>query len=116
MGNIDYELQGPFEGVSLDATSLLAFHQDQVTQMPPEGKVIGQTENCKIAAIQYNDHALSIQPHPEFHNAFVHDLLDERGHLFPDEVVQQARQTLNGELHNASTGRALANFILKALA
>jgi len=116
MGQYQYELSGPYAGVSDKETQLLAFHQDQITQLPPEGKVVGQTEHCQYAAVQYQNHALSLQPHPEFTDALVENLLQERGHLFPAHNVSSARESLGGTLENESTGTAIRQFILQALA
>ena len=115
MGQVKYELEGPFENVVQDNANLLAFHQDQVVELPETAKVVGRTANCQYAAIQYGSHALSIQPHPEFDDTLVTGLLDERGHLLPSESVGKARTSLGSELHNSSVAEVLRNFVLKGL-
>jgi len=116
IGQVNYELEGPFQNAANDANNLLAFHQDQVISLPEQAKVVGSTDSCQYAALQYGNQALSIQPHPEFSDALVTDLLDERGHLFPAESVAQARQSLGSNLDNPSIAKALREFILQALA
>lgn len=115
MGQVEYALEGPFKDVARNDATLLAFHQDQVVEMPDNGKVVGQTAHCQYAAIQYGNHALSIQPHPEFDDEFVGELLTERGHLFPPESVEKARSSLGDELHNPTVAGALRDFILQGL-
>lgn len=116
MGQVNYTLDGPFEGVVHTRANLLAFHQDQVTELPPGATVVGRTDHCRYAAIRYGQQALSIQPHPEFNDAFVEDLLAERGHLFPIDKVTQARASLGKPLDNASVSAVLRDFILQGLA
>lgn len=116
MGQMQYQLSGPFEQRVPDSTTLLAFHQDQVTELPQGATVVGTTPHCQYAALQYGQRALSIQPHPEFDDAFVSALLDERGHLFPSHNVATARSSLGPPLDNASVSSVLRDFILQGLA
>jgi len=116
MGQFHYDLTGALEPSSDAPVNLLGFHQDQVVEMPPNANVVGKTENCQFAAIQYGEQALSIQPHPEFDDALVKHLLDERDQLFPADSVAKARASLGDELSNPSVGLALRNFILQGVA
>lgn len=116
MGQVNYSLDGPFEGTVATGANLLAFHQDQVTELPPGATVVGRTDHCRYAAIQYGQQALTIQSHPEFNDAFVEDLLAERGHLFPSHNVSQARASLGKPLDNTSVSAVLRDFILQGLA
>ena len=43
-----------------------AWHQDQVTRVPPEASVISTALYCPIAGLRYNFNAFSVQYHPEF--------------------------------------------------
>lgn len=115
IGQVNYALEGPFKNAVPNETTLLAFHQDQVVELPETATVVGQTTHCQYAAIQYGNHALSIQPHPEFDDSLVGELLTERGHLLPPESVDKARRSLGNELHNPSVGGALRDFILQGL-
>ncbi len=115
IGQTDYTLEGPFKDLNQDSANLLAFHQDQVIDLPKDAQVVGSASHCKYAALQYGNQALSIQPHPEFDDVLVTDLLDERGHLFPSDNVTRARQSLGDKLDNPSVALVLRNFILQAL-
>ena len=116
IGQVDYKLEGPFKDAVKDDATLLAFHQDQVVELPDNATVVGRTNHCEYAAIQYGNHALSIQPHPEFDDSLVSYLLDERGHLLPAESVDKARDSLGNELHNPNIANALRDFIIQGLA
>lgn len=116
MGQMNYELEGPFNNAIDGQANLLAFHQDQVVELPKDATVIGKSEHCEYAALQYGQTAISIQPHPEFNDELVNDILVERGHLFPKEDVDNAYQSLGDELHNPNVAKVLRNFILQGLA
>lgn len=51
------------EGASVCAH---AWHQDQVTQVPPEARVIAIADYCPVAGLAYDFPALSVQFHPEY--------------------------------------------------
>lgn len=115
IGQRHYSLKGPFAESSANQANLIAFHQDQVVEVPPNATVIGETEHCQYAALQYGNRAISIQPHPEFDDVFVTALLDERQHLFPREKVTDARSSLGNDLDNPDVGSVLRKFILQGL-
>lgn len=71
-----------------DRIAINAVHQDQVTVQPPETTVLARSPFCEYAALAYGDPeapwAISIQPHPEFSDRFVEQLIDlRRGTAFP---------------------------------
>ena len=71
---------------------LNAWHQDQVTKLPPGADVIGTSPFCRFAILAYGDRALSYQPHPEFSGEFLADLIEARGvGLVPDTLLDRAR-------------------------
>lgn len=83
-----------------DTDVMNAWHQDQVVALPENARAIGSSENCQYAAIAYGDHAVSLQPHPEFENSYVESLLVERGSALPAESLQQASSSLGQNLTN----------------
>ena len=60
IGRRAYDVEG------LGRIELAAWHQDQVTDLPPGAEVIGSAEGCAIAASRYPGRALTFQAHPEF--------------------------------------------------
>ena len=60
LGRTEYRLEG------VGRVALNAWHQDQVTALPPGARVVGETAGCRVAALAYGEHAWTIQPHPEF--------------------------------------------------
>lgn len=70
---------------------VMAWHQDQVTELPQDAKVIGSSDFCANAMLAYGDKALTIQPHPEFTAEFLSDLLRAKGDILPDHIAAGAK-------------------------
>ena len=72
---------GPVKYARLDngqEQEVLAFHQDQVTGLPPEARVVGSSDTCEYAVLRYGDNAFTMQFHPELTSDYVRDLLSLR--------------------------------------
>ncbi|MBX2838181.1 MAG: type 1 glutamine amidotransferase, partial [Gammaproteobacteria bacterium] len=82
-GRVEYALDERF---GAPVAALHAFHQDQVVELPPQATSLGSTEFCQYAAIAYGDKALSLQPHPEFDDEFLSDLLHYRANVLPEPI------------------------------
>ena len=68
-----------------------AWHQDQVTKLPPGAQVEASSDFCANAAISYGDRIFTVQPHPEHTAQFFRDLSDARGRgVVPDEILDDA--------------------------
>lgn len=80
-----------------------AIHQDQVVQRPPDATPIASNAFCENAALIYGDpeapYAISIQPHPEFSDKFVKDLIAVRLDTFPEHLRDQALADMGKDLH-----------------
>ena len=70
-----------------------------------------RTEFCENAALLYDDRIFTVQPHPEFDDAFIEALIDKRGPgVVPDALLEGgARQARNaerprGDLATSSSG------------
>ncbi|MBX2824586.1 MAG: type 1 glutamine amidotransferase [Gammaproteobacteria bacterium] len=86
LGQVDYERS---DG---QISSVQAFHQDQVVELPDDATVTGFTPFCKYAFLTYGKRALTMQPHPEFSDEFVQDLLIARGEGLPEKDLRLARE------------------------
>ena len=58
------------------AFAIPAFHQDQVTALPPGARVLAASAFTPYASIGYDDDTVSIQGHPEFSPAFSAALIE----------------------------------------
>lgn len=69
---------------------LNAFHQDQVTEVPPGAEVIASSPFCQYAALRYRGNMVSLQPHPEFAADYLAALLDLRRGIFPPGMADNS--------------------------
>ncbi len=93
-------------------TKLLAMHQDQVVEKPPEAEIIASNDFCKMAGLAYKNKALSFQPHPEFTHEFMEGLIKSRmGVTIP---VEQAEPSL-ADVYADNDSKAYANRIAEFL-
>lgn len=67
------------------------WHQDQVTQVPPEAKVIAKADYCPVAGLAYEFPAMSVQFHPEYSADYVSTFLRRsRGEVLSEEQTDAA--------------------------
>ncbi|MEM9049799.1 MAG: gamma-glutamyl-gamma-aminobutyrate hydrolase family protein [Pseudomonadota bacterium] len=88
----------------------LAMHQDQVTRPPPDTTLLAGSARCPYAALAYGDPdrpwGLSVQPHPEFTDAFLADLVAvRRGGVLTTETADAALETLGRPARGADWAR-----------
>ncbi len=76
----------------------MAWHQDQVTQLPEGAEVIGSSEFCANAMLAYGDKALTVQPHPEFTAEFLADLVKVRRSILPEHIASRAESRIGERL------------------
>jgi len=109
IGTREYQLD---EEIGLDSAVLNAWHQDQVVELPENARALGSSENCQYAAIAYGEHAVSLQPHPEFENEYVSSLLEERRSVLPSEPWERATASLGQNLTNKKIAEWLRHTLL----
>ena len=79
-----------------EVTTLNAWHQDQVTEVPSDAVSTGSSSFCKFAFLVYGSHIFSVQAHPEFSADFIEGLIDYRGRgVVPDQLLNDARSKLS---------------------
>ncbi|MDH3660706.1 MAG: type 1 glutamine amidotransferase [Alphaproteobacteria bacterium] len=103
------------EGVG-DSIPLIAMHQDHVVVPPPSASLVGSSSSCRYAALRYGDRGLSIQPHPEFTNEFLADLLDVVGDRLPASIVAAAAASLDQPTSADRVATYVKDFLKRAVA
>ncbi len=98
-----------FDGFD-DPISLIAWHQDQVTELPPNATVVGSSDFCPYAALAYGDRAWTVQPHPEFEPAFAYDLIEARRAILPEGMADRAEASLDQPTMSAAIAELIARF------
>lgn len=73
------------------------WHQDQVTEMPPEAEVLGEAAHCAFGVIAYPFPAMSVQFHPEFTDDSIRAMFDRgRDHFITGAEVDDALRSFEG--------------------
>ena len=107
VGRTEYTIEGK-------KLALNAWHQDQVTALPADAKVVGSSEFCANAALLYDDNIWTIQPHPEFGHDFIDGLIRTRGRgVVPDRQLDAAAALLDAPTDNAKIADHIADFFKK---
>lgn len=106
VGRVEYQLDDLGEKVPL-----YAWHQDQVTEPPPDAEIAGSTDFCRYAALSYGNRAYTIQPHPEFTPGYIAELLETRREALPVDIAATAEKTLQqGPADSALIAKKIAEF------
>ena len=104
IGHTDYT----FEGAPL---ALNAWHQDQVTQIPADARVIGQNNFCENAFLLYGNRAFTLQAHPEFEAEFIEGLARTRAPgVVPTGLIEAAYEALDNPIQNQVIAKRIADF------
>lgn len=90
---------------------LNAWHQDQVARLPEGAEVIGSSAFCPYAMLRYGDAMLTIQPHPEFDDAYIEGLIRARTGVVPEPQLAAARAEFGKPNDNAAIARMMADFL-----
>ena len=90
---------------------LLASHEDQVTMLPPQAELLATSSFCPNAMMAIGDHAIGLQPHPEFVAPVSAKLLDLREEMIGATTVARARATLDQPLDQPAVADWLYNFL-----
>jgi len=96
--------------------NLIVSHQDQVTELPEEMKLIGGSDFCPIYFCTIGDHALSIQGHPEFSREYSRALMEMRRGLIPENVIEAGLKSLELRVDDDAVFRWVVRFFENAVA
>lgn len=96
-----------FNGVELP---LIAWHQDQVVELPPGATVLASNDFCAYAAIIYGDRALTVQAHPEFGPDAAEGLAKYRPSTIPADQLDAAVKSVADPLANEIIADQIADF------
>lgn len=106
-----FKLHSPLSDKLTDECSLLFSHQDQVTKIPDNAKVLAGDDFCPNQIFSLEDHILSIQGHPEFTRDYAKTRLDERIERIGKDTYDQAVASLEGKTHEIELGEVIVNFL-----
>lgn len=69
--------------------------EDHVQSIPENATVLASSENCKYFMLQYGEHFLSLQAHPEFSKSFAKSLISVRKDEFPQKRLEKGLASFN---------------------
>jgi len=93
---------------------LHAMHQDQVTQIPPDGELFLQSDFCPISGFFMKNKVLTIQQHPDFTPLLNKNLIEKRRDRIGDTIVTKGIKSLSGVDHTEISINWMAQFLLQA--
>lgn len=97
-------------GLDGQENHIIAWHQDQVVEVPAGAEVTGSSEFCQVAMLRYGDRAMSLQSHPEFTPDFFTALLKSRRASLPDHIAGGALDNLQEPLTSGEYANSIATF------
>ena len=77
-----------------DAINILVSHQDQISKLPDNTKVIAESDFCPYFIVQWGDHFLSVQGHPEWVTDYSRTLINDRRAIIPADLVTTGLESL----------------------
>ncbi|MCY1413995.1 hypothetical protein D9M71_294330 [compost metagenome] len=111
VGIHDYRIDEQPDWMSppLEDLTLLVSHQDQVTSLPDNARVIASSEFCPVAAYAIGEQVLCFQGHPEFVHDYSRALLDLRKDFLGDTVYSEGV----GSLERSHQGTTVAEWMMR---
>lgn len=97
-------------GGAIETDRVMAWHQDQIVELPDDAEVLSSSDFCPYAMLQYGTKALTVQPHPEFTADFMRDLLSLRREILPDYVAAQAEDRMDDPLTSTRFADVFTDF------
>ncbi len=77
-----------------DSLAVVVSHQDQVSSLPKGMQVLAGNDFCPYFMLQYQQHFITVQGHPEFSREYSSRLIHHRRKQIPPERVARALTSL----------------------
>jgi GMP synthase-like glutamine amidotransferase len=94
-----------------DTLNLLVSHQDQVVALTDQARVIARSDFCPNFMVQWSEHIVSVQGHPEWQPDYSRALIEKREDLYPRDQREQALTSLDRAPDNRLFTHWVLNFI-----
>ena len=96
--------------------NLIVSHHEQVSKLPEGVEVLASSDFCPYYMLQYGDHMMSVQGHPEFSKAYSSALMDKRADRIPAERIRSGKASLEESMHSNLMMQWIVNFFKEARA
>ena len=104
---VDIKAHAPWMGSDKSNVTLIYFHQDQITELPPGATCIAGDAFCPNAMFAIDDTVFSVQGHPEFSADYSRDLLT----ILTPKVGEERTKTALATLNNTTDDIIVADWI-----
>ena len=79
--------------------------------LPPQAEVLAHSEFCNYYLVQYGEHFMSVQGHPEFCKGYSCDLMNARQGLIPAERLRAGHASLSADIDGPLMMRWIVAFL-----
>lgn len=113
LGRHRYRNHGAAElGLEAREIAVACSHQDQVVVAPPDARIVLASDFTPNAGLVYaNGAVLTVQPHPEFGDAYAHALIDLRADGASQPLIETARASMATPSDSPALTRAIVRFL-----
>ncbi len=101
----------PWMQPSREAVSLLSMHKDQVTELPPGGRLIAGSEFCPVGGFVVGEQVMTLQSHPEFNKPYVEALIRRREELLGADTYRAGLRSLEQDTHEPLVDQWIMRFL-----
>ncbi len=91
--------------------NILVSHQDQISELPDDALVIAESDFCPFFIVQWGEHFLSIQGHPEWSTEYSRTLINDRRHLIEADTIEEGLNSLTITPDNAQFVSWIISFV-----
>ena len=91
--------------------NLLVSHQDQVTRLPDEARLVATNDFCPIAGYRVNHSVLTFQGHPEFSRDYLQYIMTDRREYIGEQAYEQGVKSLEQNEDNELVAQWMVNFV-----
>lgn len=91
--------------------NILTSHQDQIVELPNDTRIIAESDFCPFFIVQWSNHFLSIQGHPEWNTDYSKTLMNDRKEIIPADRIAAGLDSLQIQPDNGLFVRWIMDFI-----
>ncbi len=94
---------------------LIVSHKEQISQLPQGAMVVAESDFCPYFMVQWDDHFLSVQGHPEWNKLYAKTLMNDRRGIIGVKRIEQGLTSLEKNINNQQFARWIINFAKRKL-
>ncbi len=91
--------------------NILLSHRDQITSLPGDTCVIAESDFCPFFIVQWGEHFLSIQGHPEWNTEYCQSLIRDRENIIDRDRFNAGINSLTIKPDNEQFVRWIISFV-----